>query len=246
MVYNTCFFGKQSIRLIRHHKYSQSLTLLGIWLSIFIVFFSCAAAADVPKSQQQSGSIELDFNNEKLDPYGITQEKTIIFLQNLRTHLESVASHQKKIILPEGETIHYLTGLYLFCTIKRGTCASVLEALYEIDLVNSRLSNTALCPVMKSFWKRYLENDFEERLKYNTSTGFVTKLNEFNAKERPRFVRCEESLKELFKTEQNAQSLFSSRYQSQSKPLRAIDDVLTLIRLLKEKQVNVFSATGAQ
>jgi hypothetical protein len=99
---------------------------------------------------------------------------------------------------------------------------------------------------MKSFWKRYLENDFEERLKYNTSTGFVTKLNEFNAKERPRFVRCEESLKELFKTEQNAQSLFSSRYQSQSKPLRAIDDVLTLIRLLKEKQVNVFSATGAQ
>jgi hypothetical protein len=193
-----------------------------------------------------SGDIDVELQVEKKDPYAATQELTLTYLKNLKLQLQSVSTTNKKIILPDSESINYLNGLYLFCTIKKGTCPAVLDTLFEIDLVNSRLNNTALCPLMKSFWKRYIENDFEGRLKYNTSTGFITKVNEFNAKERPRYLRCEDTLKDIFKEGLSPSALFSSRYGATWKSIKAVDEVIALITAVQEKHINVFVATGAQ
>lgn len=122
----------------------------------------------------------------------------------------------------------------------------MLEALFEVDVVNSKLGNATVCPVMKSFWKRYLDNDFEDRLKYGISTGFVSKVNEFNSKVRPRYLRCEDTLKDLFKDSDAAPALFSKRYQTNSRPLKAIDETIALINAVTQNQTNVFIATGAQ
>ena len=160
------------------------------------------------KADNTSGTIDIELQSRKKDPYLTAQENALTYFRDLKNNLLSVKSTQKKLLLPDPQVMNYLSGLYLFCSIKRGTCPAIPEAILEIDIVNSKLSNTTLCPAMKSFWKKYLESDFEDRLKYSVSTGFVSKVNEYNSKERPKYLRCEDTLKELFKTGESAASLF--------------------------------------
>ena len=228
-------------------KSSLCTTMCSFLIVLTIPWLIAAEVKHTGKSPSKlSGDIEVELQAEKKDPYAGTQELTLTYLKNLKVHLLSVSTTSNKILLPDSESISYLNGLYLFCTIKKGTCPAVLETVLEIDLVNSRLNNTAVCPVMKSFWKKYIENDFEGRLKYNTSTGFITKINEFNSKDRPRYLRCDDTLKEIFKEGLSPAALFSSRYGATGKSIKAIDEVIALISAVQEKQINVFVATGAQ
>lgn len=244
--------SKQAGQIFMKQFKLKPISLIYTAISLSMIAFTIPSSSLTENRQgttgraSVSGDIEVELQTEKKDPYADTQERTYQFLKNLKGHLLAVSSTNKKILLPDPESIGYLNGLYLFCTIKKGTCPAVLEALFEVDLVNSRLNNTALCPVMKSFWKKYIENDFEGRIKYNTSTGFVTKVNEFNSKERPRYLRCEDTLKEIFKDGTSPSALFASRYGSTGKAIKALDEVIALISAVQEKQINVFIATGAQ
>lgn len=221
-----------------------NLSFLLIALTIAAVISPISVTAQARKNT--AGTIELELSSQKRDPYLTSQEEALKYFTDLKALLQGVSASNRKLLMPEAEVVNYMGGLYLFCSMKRGVCPAVLEALLEIDIVNSKLSNVSLCPVMKGFWKRYLENDFEDRLKYAISTGFVAKVNEFNSRERPRYLRCEDTLKELFKGGESASALFSKRYQSGSRPLKAIDEVISLINAVSQNGTNVFLATGAQ
>lgn len=197
--------------------------------------------------KKTSGEIAIDTSQaQKKDPYRETQDSTLNYFKGLKGQLQEAARSGRKLLIPDANAIQYLNGLYLFCSIKRGTCPSVLEALFEIDVVNSKLNNVAVCPVTKTFWKRWLENEFEDRMKYSLSTGFIAKVSEFNAKERPKYLRCDDTLKELFKDGTPAAALFSARYAPGGRVMHAIDEVITLITAVSENNINVFVATGAQ
>ncbi len=196
--------------------------------------------------KKTSGEIAIDTQSEKRDPYLETQRETLAYFKNLKGQLQEASRSGRKLIIPDAHSIQYLAGLYLFCSEKKGVCPSILEALLEIDLVNSKLNNVTVCPVMKSFWKVYLENEFEDRMKYALSTGFMAKVSEFNAKERPKYLRCDETLKALFAEGASASALFAARYGANSRPLHAIDEVITLINAVTDNNINVFVATGAQ
>lgn len=229
---------------------AQSLLVFLISTTLFglCVFPKGLNSEDKPSRTRPnvSGEIELETVEQKKDPYLITQEATLTYFKELKGALLSVSSNGKKVLLPDAKSVHYLSGLYLFCTIKKGVCPAILESLFEIDLVNSRLNNVAVCPLMKSFWKTYLDNDFEDRVKYGTSTAFIAKVNEFNAKERPKFLRCDETLKGIFKDGTAPAALFSARYAPQSPAIKSIDEVIALINKVTENDINVFVATGSQ
>jgi hypothetical protein len=222
-----------------------------IFMAVLAIFFLIPPSdiqSESTKAAQTkhatSGDIELEVEAKKKDPYLAAQEAALTYFQDLRGKLLSVSSNTQKLIIPDTNIINYLNGLYLFCSIKKGTCPAILEVLFEIDLVNSRLSNATVCPVLKGFWKKYLSNDFDDRMKFNTSTGFISKINEFNAKERPKFVRCEETLKEIFKSGSSPSNLFASRYSNNSRTIKALDEVISLINAVSENGTNVFQATG--
>lgn len=183
------------------------------------LFFLLLPCMVIAAPNQQSGDLELEDTTEqkKKSPYAVNQENAIEWVRALSSGAAKEAD--------DGVLLN-LAVSYLYCTVKTGMCSYLLDTVLEADLKRSGTE----CSTMKRFWKAWLANDLEQRLKYMLPIGYVSSVGTFNASERPKYVKCEAKLAEL-------KSGKESRSAQIAKTLKFLEDV-------KTKEINVMLATG--
>lgn len=178
---------------------------------------------------------------ESGDVYMQDQNRTIEFFDGA---ISKAPSGQ-----PIGEInprfIHHLTGVYLYCVLRNGSCPIILEGILETDIQTSKANGTAQCKNMLTFWQKWIANGFEQRVDYNLSTGHLNRYNEFKSLFRSRFLRCKDSVASAMGSSDDKTSYFSKRYGLQGSGYRALKKLVEFLRLLKDRETNVFIATGA-
>lgn len=196
----------------------------------------------------QAGETSIDLNVEKIDKYSDAQKEAIgameTLLSNVKGSSTGTISRVKDL---SDDAINYLTGTYLYCISNKGVCAEMLEAILEMDIINSKLSNAADCPNMVRFWRKWLSNDFEERAKLSMKTGYLTQVQDFTLKVRPAFVQCKPTVEKAISQGPTVADFLKARYGGESsRPVASIDTTVKTLSAIKSTVSNVFVAMGAQ
>lgn len=217
-------------------------------LSLLLIFCDLSVSISVNAQERrnaQVGEINIENTKDQGSPYQKAQEETLLYFENFSKVLrEQNGSLEKTGTLTDNQ-LNYLNGVYLYCTVNTGTCPAVLESLYEIDLINSKISGIVACPILTQFWKLWLRSEMEKRQGFLVKTSYITATSEFTNKIRPRFVKCIDSVKTDLENSAAADTFFKERYVPQSKPIQAVEKTIQILKTLKDRSINVFVATGS-
>lgn len=194
---------------------------------------------------RQGGSIKIEAPQKSKNPYKEGQESAINYFKGMIPSVESLRTGGSSALpdIPDN-ALNHMSGIYLMCAVNLGTCPSVLEAILEVDVINSKLSGKISCNNMKRFWKRWLANSLEDRHSYLVKTGFIQEHQNFIQNVRPKFLKCEETVKQITNGVPTAR-FFADRYRSGSPQEKLIPKVLALLQKTKQEIPNVFAAMGA-
>lgn len=129
-----------------------------------------------------------------------------------------------------NSTAFYFSGLYLYCGAKSGACPFILDTVLAAEYFNNKTLTTKACPNMKILWEAWVKNGFEKRLPYLVSIGSSEKMKKFNALDRNRYLKCDETLRNF----SNIKDLSKS-----------VNTTVKLIEQIQSKGINIFEATGA-
>lgn len=188
-----------------------------------------------------SGEIKLETEAKAKDPYLSAEDSATKYFETLQNTVRSLASgNSQNVPLPDEDALRFITVSYLFCSVNSGVCQYFLDSLLEADLINGRINKTDDCKTLRSFWKEYIANDLENRHKYATKIGFLAETGEFNARTRPKYIKCKNTVRSL-RTGSGADSEFFRARYSGGKNQQAISDTLEYIKALKTKKINVFN-----
>lgn len=188
-----------------------------------------------------SGEIKLESTENKKDVYKTSAEEALSFLTNLRAKVGNAGSgNAEKIEVLDEDATTFLTAAYLYCNINEGVCPFFLESLFEADLINAHLENSSSCPSLRLFWKKYLENDLEGRHKHSTKIGFLTQTADFNQKVRPKYIKCQKTIKAELEKGKGDPGYLKSRY-SNGAAIKSIDQTIEYLKMLEAKKINVFA-----
>lgn len=180
------------------------------------------------------------------DGYKQEQDLTIAYFEELDKKLTALGSGGSATLEPLNDKhIHYLTGIYLYCSIKNGACPLPLQAMLELDLASARLAKNNECPNLLSFWRAWMAADFERRWEYDANTGYLAKIMEFKSKTRPRFVKCKETVKTELAFDNSDEAFFKSRYAEGAQGIIRVRNFIKYMQTIKERVPDVFVATGA-
>ena len=158
---------------------------LTLSLACLILLTASCSYALPNKRNDQSGSIQIETDTVNKDPFPILQDKIIDQLKN-----GTLTS------LSQSELV-YLNAAYLYCTLNKGTCPEILDALLFADYSTSKSQNSATCPLLESFWKQWIENQFEQRQNYLGKIAFFSQTNEFNTKRRNGYIKCRQTIGQM-------------------------------------------------
>jgi hypothetical protein len=223
--------GKRFLLMKRFIECTQvALTAFGI---VSFVGLTTSEAQKPPPALV--GSIDFEDSTASKDPYGVSQDKAVATFEELQSLAQSKGNY-KTINLSTG-TLGYLAGVYLFCSVSKGTCPVVLDALLEVDYLNSLHKGAPDCSVLKGFWKQWIANDMEKRHDYLVNTGYIATTQSFRRDQRPRYIRCEETVASLLKAHPNT----SKRYDSQA---TTFAELVRLLKSVKEHIPNIFTKMG--
>ncbi|MDC0359032.1 hypothetical protein OAO01_09470 [Oligoflexia bacterium] len=229
----------------RHIRIELALTALA---AIFLL--CCVEPAFAQKerdggssSRDLVGSIDLQTTDIKKTSYSDIQNNTISYFKDIENKLTAPQSIGRQKDL-NGRMMKYLAAAYLYCTLKSGACPLVLDGVLEVDLINSKLNNKAACPNMKQFWKAWIGNDMERRLEYRLNIGFLAKTQSFKKHDRPKYLRCEDTLAKLTSGTIPNSEFFSRRYASDSPHTNTIKQLRIFLDTIKKRVPNLFAATG--
>ena len=201
------------------------------------------------QNERLAGSIDVDLTEEKkeiIDPYQLAQDGSIDYFTKLVEATSTLPEGNKTPIESpkEGELLH-LNGLYLYCVIQNGTCPEILDAILEIDVINSKLSGKPSCPILKSFWKSWIRNKMEKRHKHHVKIGLMKKTLKFKRNDLPRYLKCTSTVREEL-AEGNTSSTaayFKARYSDDELYKDAIVQTLQKLEAMKGSIANVFEET---
>lgn len=208
---------------------------------------SCPQLA-LAENKSLMGEIAFEDSAPQKNSYATTQDKTLDYFKQLASHVEHLAEGQASGQLPtlEEAGLNYLTGVYLYCAVNFGECSMLLDAILEIDLINSKLNAKAECPNMTKFWKFWVRNDMESRHKYMVKTGFLKVTSDFNQHKRPSYIKCQGKIQQQIDTKVNQSEFFKSRYSSDSPYNLVAVKAVKLLEDVKRRIPNIFVAVGAQ
>ena len=195
----------------------------------------------------QVGAINIEEQEEKKETYGTVQDKAISFFSEVESKQTQLAQGNISAVgsIPDN-ILNYLSGVYLYCAVNLGTCPLVLETLLETDIINGKVNHDNDCPNLKRFWNFWVGNGMEERHKYLTKIAHVRAISDFNTKERPKFLLCQETVKQQTTSALPSDAYFKQRY-SQNPALKALSARLAAyLNQLKQGEINVFLATGSK
>lgn len=219
------------------------LLTLAVQISFNALCFAQDPAPAKPNSKALDvmGNIDIEEETKAQSPFSTTQNNMIEYFTALADKAE-----KGELSAPFAElddpSIQYLTAVYLYCSINRGTCPMVLDAIFETDFVNSVNSDKASCPNMSKFWKSWAKNSMEERHNYMVKTGYMATTQTFKQTTRPKYIRCAQTIQGEMDKLGGKESL-AKRYASGT----LHDNIKLMPKLLtelKDKGVNVFVATG--
>lgn len=226
-------------------------SLLSCFSAITILFSQSLLALPALSEQGDnslSGEIEIEDVGNKKDSYSAVQEKAIQYFDSLQETIESVSQGQSVAAISDlsDSVISYMNAAYLYCSVNLGKCPMILDAIMEVDLINSRSKRVASCGNMTRFWKTWVQSDMENRHKYMVKTGYLKVTSEFNAKERPRYLKCQDTIAEFVNDPRSDAKFYDERYGSDSALNLAGAKVAKLLRDIKRDVPNVFVAVGAR
>ncbi len=221
----------------------KGILLIGFFLCLLVSVHGAFAQG---YKNPQSGDITIEQTETKKDTYPATQNATIDFFRNMDQRVQALSQGRGAGAATLSEdSLNYLTGVYLYCSINSGTCPLIIESILEADIINSKLSNNADCPLMKKFWTLWVKNGMEQRFSYSIKTSFMNDVQNFNTKIRPAFIRCQDTVKDKIAGATSNDAYFKERYKKDSRPSILAAKTVTLLETIKQKVPNVFVATGA-
>ncbi|MBX7143888.1 MAG: hypothetical protein K1X79_05505 [Oligoflexia bacterium] len=226
----------------------NSRLALFVALSLILGRPSYAIPPSMDEDKSITGEINIEDVGPRKDSFSATQDKAIDYFDSLQETIDSVAHGQSVESIGElsDGMLSYLNAAYLYCSVNLGKCPMILDAILEIDLINSRSKRVAACPNMTRFWKGWVQGDMENRHKYMVKTGFLKVTSEFNSKERPRYLKCQDTIAEVIGDNRSDASFYAERYGSESSYNLAAAKVAKLLRDIKKEVPNVFVAVGAR
>lgn len=190
---------------------------------------------------KQSGLIDLKVDSTEKNPYKDAESQAIAHMKALEAKINDLENgNVSPITRPSDAAVHHLTGIYLFCTLRKGTCPAPLDALLETDLIDSRIAKKAECPTLLTFWRDWQSNDMEQRQKFLTRIGNFSATSEFSRRERPRYIKCQETIAGLTNAPGADADFFKSRYNSAPGQLSASEAaVKATLDLLEEARTSI-------
>ena len=193
-----------------------------------------------------SGAIELESTSVKKTPFEEVKAGAHFFIDTVVEEVHSLAKGDAGVLpaVPSDTTIRYLAASYLHCSVQRGTCPEILDAILEYDIIRSRIQKTASCPTMLRFWDYWIRDDLEKRHQYLTKTGFLSITTDFRKTIRPRYIKCGPTVAKELDGDQVQSVYFSRRYATSAAIVKSIDNAKVIMDGIREKVPNVFSAVG--
>lgn len=206
------------------------------------VFFTFSSFAQ--SSREQVGGVSFESEKE-ISPYKTYQDESIEFASSIALSAEKGVTSKPKN-LSDG-AINYLTGAYLFCSTNRGACREIPQTLFEADVINSILEKSVSCNYSQRFWRKWLENNMEERSKFLVKTAHLGIADDFRKNIRPAFIQCEKTVSEILKNQTDSSiEALKKRYAENTIERNSVIATPTILETLKASVPDVFAATGSQ
>ncbi|NMC63658.1 MAG: hypothetical protein GYA55_10900 [SAR324 cluster bacterium] len=215
------------------------LMLLSVFISEKMAIAEGSSAKD-----KQAGSVDITMDEKTKDPYKESQIKALGYLKLLKQKIEALGNGTSisQIEKPSNDVLHYLTGIYLHCTILKGVCPEILDSLLEVDLINSRLAKKAECPSLLGFWKHWKANDMEARQNHLVRIGFLAISSEFTRNTRPKYIKCQESIESMLDANMPDADYFKKRYEGESQSENAVSQSIKYVETASQTIPNIFTA----
>ena len=224
-------------------------TLLFLLMTLFAVSFLSPPVPSVSADEKETyGDIDFqDLEEQKRVPYKTLQRNVIEYFSKLESSI--VTSNQEDTAalrtLKKNE-LDFLAALYLHCSLQKGACPVILDAVLESDVFNSATANESACPNMTGFWKAWVAADMERRLDHGLKVGNIGKATSFKKKERPAYIKCKKTISEVVEKAGTGSAVLGSRYSSAGKPLKNLKAFNRYLTLVEQKIPNIFFATNTR
>lgn len=213
-----------------------------LFLATATVLFARSAVAQ-PHRPAQAGEIELQAVEKRLSP----QDAAIQYFKRFAEDLDKASAGTALKPPPIGANeMLYLDALYLFCTVRKGTCPAILDAILETDIASSFADNTPACPNMKLFWRLWIDNNFQRQQDYQVPTGFIREAMAFKQKELPRYLSCAETVSTELQSAAGKplSQVLKQRYAADAPARQAVKETLGILQAVKQKNIDVFASSG--
>ncbi len=214
---------------------------------IFLAIFLISTISSSQVRHEQVGEINIKMREKSVDPYQVSQDDAISFFKDLDTKASKiptgVVSRANSL---SKSAINYLTGTYLYCSVKLPPCANMVNAIFESDVINSAIEKNPSCPNMKAFWIQWQKNDMEQRQGFLAPITAVNSIYNFKIGPRAQIVQCEKTIGDLLAEVQNTNEFLKVRYSDNSGSRTAISETVKILETIKTNIPNIFIETGAQ
>jgi len=195
----------------------------------------CKGISARAENPATSGDIEIESTEVKpRSGNSVAQDQASEFLKSMESFAKGGGTGSVPT-LTDGAAQH-LSVMYLFCLKKLGPCPFILDSVLEADVAAARVSGAAECPSMSRFWRKWLDNELEQRVKFLLSVSNMSALASFNTIERPKYVRCKETVAELKGT--------TGRYGEGGPSTVAIVKTAKLLADISSRSIDIYGAVG--
>ncbi len=193
-------------------------------LFLFLILLFCNVTISFSKSPNLQGEMNIFIGKENTDSWYVAQK-------NIEKVFLGVLNDARDGKITEGvpklgdEAINQLAAAYLFCSKRQGPCVFILDSILELDLLRSIRDGNVACDETKYFWKIWIENNYNKQVMYDLKLGLTDKFNDFNKNKIEKYLKCEDTIKQLNKV----------GYCPSEEKINDIKKTLKLIVLLNKK-----------
>ncbi len=235
-VYHRSLKGK-GLAFFLKEKSKQVGNMKFIPLFIFVLLpFAAAAEPDL------LGTVDIQEFDKKKDSYKETRSK----VENVFTELLEIASGikpPKKLSDFDNAMANYVAASYMLCVSKTGSCEQLLDAVLELEVLNSKIQGKAACPNLLLGWKIWVETDMERRVGHRLSIPLAKKFEAFKKEGRPKYLRCQPTVENIIGNSPQ-DVFFQQRYGKGKEAAKKIQWYRDFLLLVHEKYPNLFRSLG--
>lgn len=215
------------------------------FLLSLVAVFLLATLASADRRHEQSGEIKLSKPKSEVSPYHKSQDAAVELFDDLQVIVAGLKGGTiKDAPVLDGDALTFLAATYLHCSIQKGVCQYILDALLEADIINAKQGDANKCPNMKGFWKAWLKADMEKRHQYAVKTGYLHSTQAFNRDTRPKYIKCDDTVAAEIAGPASSSEYFKQRYTNKPEIEESIRETRAILKFIKDKRINIFGAVG--